>query len=328
MNVSITLYVALGLSFVLSLVTGWWIIPGLRRLKFGQVVREEGPQSHLAKKGTPTMGGIIFALPAAATTLLLVPRDRGLAVVLVALGSALGHGAVGFADDYIKVVLKRSLGLRAREKLFFQTFLSLGLAWLAVGVLGLGTWVRVPYIGITFDLGLLYYPFVLFLVFGFGNAVNLTDGVDGLLGGASVLVFGFYTLVCLRQGQESLAMACGTTAAACLGFLRYNAHPARVFMGDVGSLFLGGLLAAVAVLTKTELILPLAGVLFLAEALSVILQVISFRTTGRRIFRMSPLHHHFELSGWSETRVVRVFWLTCAVGIILAWWGLGPYLQP
>lgn len=324
MNVATRLYLALGLSFLLSLLTGWWAIPQLRRLKYGQVVRAEGPQTHLVKQGTPTMGGIIFALPAAVTTLLLAPRDGGALAALVAVASALGHGAVGFADDYIKVVQRRSLGLRAREKLFFQTFLALGLAWLAADVLRLGTWVQVPFTGWKLELGVLYYPFVLLLVFATGNAVNLTDGVDGLLGGASVIVFGFYTLVSLfYRAQPGLAVACAATMAACAGFLRYNAHPARVFMGDVGSLFLGGLLAAVAVLTKTELILPIAGILFVAEAVSVILQVISFKTTGRRIFRMSPLHHHFELSGWSETAVVRVFWLTCAVGVVLAWWGLG-----
>lgn len=325
MNEPTRLYIATGLSFVLSLLTGWWAIPQLRRLKYGQVVREEGPQSHLSKQGTPTMGGIIFALPAAVATLLLAPRD---AAALVAVGSALGHGAVGFADDYIKVVLKRSLGLRAREKLFFQALLALALAWLAVGVLDLGTAVKVPYTGWTLDLGILYYPFVLVLVFATGNTVNLTDGVDGLLSGASVIVFGFYTLVCLVLGQTGLAIACAAAMSACAGFLRYNAHPARVFMGDVGSLFLGGLLAAVAVLTKTELLLPIAGVLFVLEGLSVILQVISFRTIGKRIFRMSPLHHHFELSGWSETMVVRVFWAIAAAGVILAWWGLGPLMQP
>lgn len=319
MNEGTRLYIAMGLGFLISLLVGWWIIPQLRRLKYGQMVREEGPQTHRAKQGTPTMGGIIFALPAAVVTLLLAPRDAG---ALVAIGSALGHGAVGFADDYIKVVLRRSLGLRAREKLFFQTFLALALAWLATAVLGLGTWVRVPYAGWTVDLGIFYYPFLLLLVFATGNSVNLTDGVDGLLAGASVIVFAFYALVSLVQGQYGLAVACVATVAACGGFLRYNTHPARVFMGDVGSLFLGGLLAAVAVLTKTELFLPLAGLLFVLEGLSVILQVISFRTTGQRIFRMSPLHHHFELSGWSETTVVRVFWLVAATGCILAWWGL------
>ncbi|MFO7171666.1 MAG: phospho-N-acetylmuramoyl-pentapeptide-transferase [Bacillota bacterium] len=326
MTPAMRLILAALISFLLALVTGWWVIPLLRRLKAGQTIRSDGPRHHLTKAGTPTMGGIIFALPAAVAALALTPREGGgrdLVPMLVALGTALGHGAVGFADDYIKVVFRRPLGLRAREKLFFQTFLALALAWAAVRLLGLGTWVWVPFVNRTFDLGVLYYPFVLFLVLATGNAVNLTDGVDGLLGGAAVIVFTFYTYLAAVQGQLGLAVLSAGVAAGCLGFLRYNAHPARVFMGDTGSLFLGGVLAALAVLTKTEFLLPLSGLLFVLETLSVILQVLAFRLTGRRIFRMSPLHHHFELGGWSENEVVYRFWLVALAGVLLALWGLG-----
>lgn len=327
MTPSMRLIVAAGSAFLLALVLGWWMIPVLRRLKAGQSIREDGPRHHMAKAGTPTMGGIIFAIPAAMAALALAPREPGdqeMGLMLVALGTALGHGAVGFVDDYIKVVLRRSLGLRAREKLFFQTFLALVLAWAAAHFFGLGTAVWVPFLNQSWELGAFYYPFVLVLVFASGNAVNLTDGVDGLLGGAAVIVFSFYTYVAVLRGQLGLAVLAAAIATASLAFLYFNAHPARVFMGDTGSLFLGGALAALAVLTKTELLLPLAGLLFVLETLSVILQVAAFRLTGRRIFRMSPLHHHFELGGWSESQVVYRFWLVALAGVLLAWWGLGP----
>lgn len=315
-------------AWALSLALGWYLIPMLRRLKVGQSIRAEGPQTHLAKTGTPTMGGLIFALPAVLVVLLLAPRQSpGWIAVLAAAAVALGHGAIGFADDYIKVVLRRSLGLRARTKLFYELLLGLGLAFVADRVLGLGTSVQVPWLGTWIQLGWVYYPLVVLVVFSAANAVNLTDGVDGLVGGATVIVFGFYTFVCLRLGQLELAVLSVAVLAAAAGFLRYNAYPARVFMGDTGSLFLGGALAAVAVLTRTELVLPVAGLLFTLETTSVILQVLSFRLTGRRIFRMSPLHHHFELLGWRETMVVRRFWLICLVGVALAWWGLGPAFQ-
>lgn len=208
--------------------------------------------------------------------------------MLAVLAMALGHGAIGLADDYIKVVLRRPLGLRAREKLLFQTLLAMGLAWAALEALGLGSRVQVPYTGLSLELGPLYNLLVLLVVLGTSNGVNLTDGADGLLGGSAVLVFGFYAVVAFLQGQAGLAVFAAAVAAGNLGFLRFNAHPAKIFMGDVGSLYLGGGLAALSVLTKTELLLPIAGALYVAETLSVILQVASFRLTGRRILRMSP----------------------------------------
>lgn len=327
MTLSARLLVALVGTYLLALLTGQILIPLLRRLKAGQVVRTEGPRTHLAKAGTPVMGGLIFAIPAVLFTLALAPREPSLLVpVLVALAVALGHGLIGLADDYLKVVLHRPLGLKAREKLLGQVLLALGLAWAAADLLGLGTDVRVPFTGAALPLGSWYYVLIVLVVLGTGNAVNLTDGADGLLAGSAVAVFGFYSVVALLRGQGGLAILSAAIGAGSLAFLYYNRHPAQVFMGDVGSLFLGGALAALAVLTRTELLLPVAGVLYVVETLSVILQVASFRLTGKRILRMSPLHHHFELAGWPEPAVVRRLWLASVVGVALAWLGLGAML--
>lgn len=314
---------------LLTLALGALLLPMLRRLKVGQTVRAEGPSSHLGKAGTPTMGGVSFLLAAAAVTLWLAPRQGPAALaVFTALGVALGNGLVGFIDDYLKVVLRRPLGLRAREKLLSQVALAGFLVYVAQAHLGLGTALAVPFWPGDIELGLFYYPFVvLVVVLGTTNAVNLTDGLDGLLAGAAAVVFGFYGVALSWLGHPGLAVFCFALAGGTLAFLRFNGHPARVFMGDVGSLGLGGALAAVAVLSRTELLLPLAGGLFVLEALSVIIQVFWFRLTGRRIFRMSPIHHHFELLGWSETLVVRRFWLVAVAGALLSWYGLAG-LEP
>lgn len=314
---------ALLLSLGLALLMGPLVIPGLRRLKFGQEVRTDGPQSHLVKQGTPTMGGVIFMLPATVATLILAPRGvQNWAPVLTALAVAFGHGVIGFADDYIKVALKRSLGLKAREKLLGQILLAAGLSYVATQVLHLGTVVRVPYFGMPLDLGWLYHAFIIFMSLAISNAVNLTDGVDGLLGGTAVMAFAFYGVVAAIVQEPGLAVFAMAIVGGSAGFLRFNSHPARVFMGDTGSLFLGGGLAALATLTKTELLLPVIGLVFVAETVSVVLQVASFRLTGRRIFKMSPLHHHFELSGWSEGKVVRNFYLAGLLATVAAWYGL------
>lgn len=319
------LTLALVLSFFASLALGRLILPLLRRLKAGQTIREEMHASHQAKAGTPTMGGLIFVIPAALVTLLLAPREGGGAArVLIALVLTLGHGLVGFLDDYIKVVLKRPLGLRAREKLLSQVLLAAVLAYGAVEVLGLGTHVVLPYLNLTIELGRpLYYALVLIIVWGTANAVNFTDGLDGLLAGCSIIVFAFYAIfVSAVKGYLDMAVLGVALVGGSFGFLRYNAHPARVFMGDVGSFALGGALAALAVLTKTEFLLVIVGGLFVVETLSVILQVLSFQLTGHRIFKMAPLHHHFELLGWSESQVLRLFWTTCLVFAVLGWFAL------
>lgn len=313
-------------SALTALALGPLVLPILRRLKAGQTIREEMHASHQAKAGTPTMGGLIFVIPAAMAVLLFAPRtdDGSLTRTLIALALMLGHGLVGFADDYIKVVLKRSLGLRAREKLLSQVVLAGILGYGAVEVLGLGTHVIIPYVNLSIELGKpLYYLLVLIIVWGTANAVNFTDGLDGLLAGCSIIVFTFYAIfVSAAKGYLDLAVLGVALVGGCFGFLRYNAHPAKVFMGDVGSFALGGALAALAVLTKTEFLLVIVGGLFVAETLSVIIQVLSFKLTGKRIFKMAPLHHHFELIGWSEGKVLRVFFVTCLVLAVLGWFAL------
>jgi len=311
-----------------ALALGSVILPMLRRLKAGQTIREEMHAAHQKKAGTPTMGGLIFVIPAAMAMLLLAPREAGgEARTAIALVLMLGHGLVGFLDDYIKVVLRRPLGLRAREKLLAQVFLAAVLGYGAVEVLHLGTAVMIPYINYSLELGRpLYYLLVLIIVWGTANTVNFTDGLDGLLAGTSIVVFAFYAIfVAAVKGQVDLAVLGVALVGGSFGFLRYNAHPARVFMGDVGSFALGGALAAMAVLTRTELLLVIVGGLFVVEGLSVILQVASFRLTGRRIFRMAPLHHHFELLGWGEDRILKVFWAVSVVLAVLGWYALPGY---
>lgn len=292
------------------LASGPLIIPFLRRLKFGQHIRTEGPKRHLQKAGTPTMGGIMFFLSLTLGTLLVRGINTEIAIMLLA---TLGFGFIGFLDDFIKVVMKRPLGLKAREKLLGQIILAGLLAYTAVVNLGRGTEVLIPGTGISFQLGWLYIPFAVFVMVGTNNAVNLTDGLDGLAAGVTLFPALAYVLIAEARGLVDLSVFSGALVGTCLGFLFYNIHPARVFMGDTGSLALGGAVSALAVITKTELLLPLLGGIYVLETLSVIIQVLSFRLTGKRVFRMSPLHHHFELSGWSEQRVVLVFWTGAAL---------------
>lgn len=302
-------------AFLIALALGPVFIPVLRRLKFGQSIREDGPQRHLAKAGTPTMGGILII------GALIVPAlvfAGGSPEVWLALFVTVGHGLIGFADDFIKVVLKRNLGLRAREKLLGQIIMAVALAYIATTYFGRGTDLWIPVLGINLDFGPLYYVLIFFVLVGTTNAVNLTDGLDGLAAGTTIIAAAAYAVIALAFGKQPLAIFCLALAGATLGFLRYNAHPAKVFMGDTGSLALGGALAAVAVLTKTELLLVVVGGVFVLEALSVIIQVASFKATGKRVFRMSPIHHHFELGGWTETKVVTVFWLAGAVFAVVA----------
>lgn len=308
---------AAAMAAAVVLIFGPFLISVLVKLHCGQSIRGEGPASHQKKSGTPTMGGLMLLLAITLGTLAAVGPEPS---VLLALFVTLGHGAIGFLDDYIKVVKKRNLGLRAREKLAGQIFMAALVAFLGNRFLGLTTALWVPFAATPVDLGVFYYILVFFVFVGTTNAVNLTDGLDGLATGTVAVAMGTYALVCLSLGKAALAAFCAATAAAAVAFLRFNAHPARIFMGDTGSLALGGALAAVAVLTKTELLLILIGGVFVAEALSVIIQVVSFQTTGRRVFRMSPLHHHFEMGGWPETKVVYVFWLAGAMCSLLALW--------
>ena len=300
----------------LVLCTGPLLIPELHKLKFGQSIREEGPKSHQAKSGTPTMGGIMIILAIVIATVAAAPLTPA---VLLALFITLGHFVLGFLDDYIKVVKKRNLGLKAKQKMLGQILIAIVTMIVGTRVLGIDTTIWIPIADINLDIGVGYYFLVLFVLVGTSNAVNLTDGLDGLASGTVAIASGAYALVCYMTGHFDLAIFCVAMMMACLAFLRFNAHPAKVFMGDTGSLALGGAIAAVGILTHTEILLAVIGFVFVCEALLVIIQVISFKTTGKRVFRMSPIHHHFELGGWKETKVVFVFWM---VGLVASVVGL------
>lgn len=310
----ILLAAVIAAGLVLSI--GPLLIPELHKLKFGQSIREEGPKSHQAKSGTPTMGGIMIILSIVLATVAAAPLTPA---ILLALFITLGHFVLGFLDDYIKVVKKRNLGLKAKQKMLGQIFIAIVTMIVGTRVLGIDTTIWIPIADINLDIGIGYYFLVLFVLVGTSNAVNLTDGLDGLASGTVAIASGAYALVCYLTGHFDLALFCVAMMMACLAFLRFNAHPAKVFMGDTGSLALGGAIAAVGILTHTEILLAVIGFVFVCEALSVIIQVISFKTTGKRVFRMSPIHHHFELGGWKETKVVFVFWM---VGLIASIVGL------
>ncbi|MGF7058807.1 phospho-N-acetylmuramoyl-pentapeptide-transferase [Brassicibacter mesophilus] len=305
------------ISFAITLLLGPILIPVLRRLKVGQSIREEGPKTHYKKSGTPTMGGIIMIIALIITSVTSGVLNKDMIILIL---STVGFGLIGFIDDFIKVVLRRSLGLRAYQKLIGQIVLAVILAVYQSHNSMLGTKVIVPFLDNTYlDLGMLYVPFIAFVVVGTVNSVNLTDGLDGLASGVTLIVLSFFSLVALNIGMSSIAVFSAALAGACLGFLRHNAYPAKVFMGDTGSLALGGAVSAVAVLLNLPLIIPIVGGIYFAETLSVIIQVTSFKLTGKRVFLMAPLHHHYEQKGWKETKVVVVFWVVtvilCLIGI-------------
>ena len=302
-------------SFILTVILAPIGIPMLRRLKFGQSIREEGPQSHMKKAGTPTMGGIIFLLSIIVTTVtcgLLLDVFTTHTVVLLLV--FIGFGIIGFLDDGIKVILKRNLGLTSLQKLIGQIVIAIA-AFLLLRLGTFDTAITIPFTDWQFDLGMFYVAFLIFWLVGFSNAVNLTDGLDGLVAGTASIAFAAFGVLALFNEQADIALFAFAVTGALLGFLIFNANPAKVFMGDTGSLALGGALAMISVLIKQELLLLLIGLVFVIETLSVILQVGSFKLRKKRIFKMSPIHHHFELSGWSEWKVVLVFWST---GLIMA----------
>ncbi|MCT8976074.1 phospho-N-acetylmuramoyl-pentapeptide-transferase [Clostridium sp. CX1] len=299
-------------AFFISILAGPIIIPILHKLKFGQSIREEGPKSHQKKAGTPTMGGIIFIVSSFITMALLIrkPGDEA----MVALYAFIAFGIIGALDDGLKIIRKKNLGLRAYQKMILLLVVSGSFAYYAAYNPNIGTSIILPFGHKTWNLGSFYIPFIIIYFAATTNAVNLTDGLDGLATSVTLLVMTFFALVSLATGHYTLSIFCGVVAGALLGFLRYNAFPARIFMGDTGSLALGGAVAAVAMILKLPLLVIIVGGIYVAETLSVILQVISFKTTGKRIFKMSPLHHHFELSGWHETKVVSIF---CIVTVVL-----------
>jgi phospho-N-acetylmuramoyl-pentapeptide-transferase len=310
------------MGFLITVLLSPVFIPFLRRLKFGQSIRDEGPQSHQKKTGTPTMGGIIILLSIVVSTLVMTGKFSEPTVkTYLLLFVTLGFGLLGFLDDFIKVVMKRNLGLTSRQKLLGQIIISV-IFYLIYKQNQFSTEVIIPYFDYAIDLGWFFVFFIIFWLVGFSNAVNLTDGLDGLVSGTAAIAFGAFAILAWNQSQFEIAIFSVAVVGAVLGFLVFNAHPAKVFMGDTGSLALGGAIATIAIMTKLEILLVLIGGVFVIETLSVILQVISFKTTGRRIFRMSPLHHHYELVGWSEWRVVVTFW---TVGLLFAI--LGIYIE-
>ncbi len=316
MNILLMPPLAAILAAAVVLVCGPFFIPQLHKLKFGQSIRAEGPQSHQKKTGTPTMGGIIIVLGIVAATVFCTHMDMD---IILALFIMLGYFVIGFIDDYIKVVLKRNLGLRAWQKLLGQIIIAVAVTYIGIYNDILSTKLWLPFLDVEINLHLFYYVLVLLVLVGTTNAVNLTDGLDGLASGTVAIAAFFYGLICLYFNKFDLAIFCFSCMGALLGFLRFNINPAKIFMGDTGSLALGGILAAVAILTHTELLLIIIGGIFVIEALSVIIQVLSYRYRhGKRVFLMSPIHHHFELKGWPETTVVRRFWIAEGIFGILA----------
>ena len=282
----------------------------LRRREFGQHIREEGPQEHHAKAGTPTMGGIIMFTAITAPILLLTDFDtRSLAV----LGVALLCAGLGFADDFTKIARRRSLGLSGKTKLGVTILIAVGLWWVATREAGLQEVIKLRVIDAQIDVGL-FYPVLIYLVLaGTTSAVNLTDGLDGLAAGSAAIVLMAYVGICFTTRQFDLALVAACLVGACVGFLWFNSFPASIFMGDTGSLGLGGAIAAMAVMTQTEVLLIILGGIFVVEALSVLIQVFSFQTFRKRVFLMAPIHHHFELKAWSETKIILRFWIVAAV---------------
>jgi phospho-N-acetylmuramoyl-pentapeptide-transferase len=316
-------------AMMISLMLGPVFIRWLQKMQMGQVVRDDGPQSHLKKKGTPTMGGILILVSLFGSVLLWA--DLSNKEVWIVSFVTLGYGLIGWLDDYKKVVKKNSKGLSAKQKLLAQ-FIVAGLAaWLFLRYTGVNSDLRFPFFkDLVLDLGWLYVPFALCVIVGASNAVNLTDGLDGLAIGPVITTAGTFLILAYVAGHSriasyleipyipgvgELAIFASAMAAAGLGFLWFNAHPAQVFMGDVGSLALGGGIGALAVVTKNEILLLIVGGVFVMEALSVMIQVASFKTRGKRVFKMAPIHHHFELKGWPEPKVIVRFWI---ISILLA----------
>jgi len=337
-------------ALLISLLLGPWLIRKLRELQIGQFIREEGPKSHQSKKGTPTMGGVLIVISTVVPSLLWA--DLHNAYVLLSIGAMLAFGAIGFADDYIKTVKKRNLGLTAKSKFTLQVLTSIlaGIALIALTTRGVySTQLIVPFFkkfrpDLVIDSilnkpllwPLAFVPFLIFVtlvIVGSSNAVNLTDGLDGLAIGCTVIASGAFTILTYLTSNArfatyldiqyiphagELTVFCGALVGAALGFLWYNAHPADIFMGDVGSLSLGGTIGVLAVILKQEVLLFFVGGVFVLEALSVILQVGSYKLTGKRIFRMAPIHHHFELIGWSESKVIARFWILALIFALFA----------
>jgi phospho-N-acetylmuramoyl-pentapeptide-transferase len=297
-------------AMVLAILGGPRFIRWLRRRGIGQTIRDEGPEHHTSKQGTPTMGGLLILLAAAVPFVILGKKTvPSMMVFFLTFGS----GAIGLMDDLAKVRQKRSLGLSARAKVGLQVLLVVVFGWFAVRFAGAQTTVMIPLVKEGIDLGPLYFVLMFLVVSGFSNAVNLTDGLDGLAAGTVATCLLVYTGITFLRHEPDLSILAVSLMGACVGFLWYNSFPAEVFMGDTGSLALGAALAGLAIVTGTELLLVIIGGIFVLEALSVVIQVVSYRLFGRRVFLMTPIHHHFELKNWSETKIIMRFWIVTAI---------------
>ena len=304
-DIILPILIAFGISVILSPI----IIPFLKKLKFGQFVRDDGPESHLKKSGTPTMGGLIILFSIVITSLFYIKDYPQIIPVLFA---TLGFGLVGFLDDYIKVVMKRSMGLRAWQKMLGQIVVTGVFAYYIHAHTNLGTDIMIPFMDKTIDLGWIYYPLMFIVILGTVNGANFTDGLDGLASSVTVLIATFFTIVAIGLNSGVAPITCATVGSL-LGFLVYNVYPARVFMGDTGSLALGGFVASTAYVLKMPIIILVVAFIYFAEVVSVIIQVLYYKKTKKRFFKMAPIHHHFELSGWPETKVVSIFSIVTAI---------------
>ncbi|AIY81100.1 phospho-N-acetylmuramoyl-pentapeptide-transferase [Clostridium botulinum] len=311
-----TVLSALLMGFAFSMVLGPIFIPMLHKLKFGQNIRSDGPKSHLKKSGTPTMGGLIFFISVSVTMLIIgyKPTDEG----MIILYSLIAFGIIGFLDDILKIIHKDNLGLRAYQKMILLLLFSIALAY--YGYTNIGTDIIIPFMNSKLNLGIFYIPLVVVYYAATTNAVNLTDGIDGLASSVTVIVLTFFAIVGFKTGHYQVGVFSIALAGALLGFLKFNAFPAKIFMGDTGSLALGGAIATIALILKMPLFIIIVGGIYVIETLSVIIQVTSFKTTGKRVFKMAPIHHHFEQCGWSEVKLVTVFsiitLILCIIGFI------------
>ena len=307
-------------AFAVSMLVTARMIPLLRHKQFGQFIREEGPQAHLSKAGTPTMGGIAFIIGiTVAIVVSMFMKGSDTTGKIAILLSMFAFGAIGFLDDYNKVAKKQNEGLTPKQKLALQVIFGIALAIFMM--VKEGTTMLIPFFGKTVDFGILYIPFIVFIEVAMANAVNLTDGLDGLAASTSSIVACTFAIVgmTVHGGNEPMAVAGQAVFGALIGFLLYNHYPAKIFMGDTGSMALGGVLSAMAIVGHMEWLLPIAGLIYVIEALSVIIQVTYFKKTGgKRVFRMAPIHHHFELGGWHETKVVRVFCIFTLICCVIA----------
>lgn len=315
-DVVIPVLISFGISVILSPI----FIPFLKKLKFGQFVRDEGPESHLKKSGTPTMGGLIILFSIVITSLFFMKDNQDIVPILFA---TLGFGLIGFLDDYIKVVMKRSLGLKPWQKMLGQILITGIFGYYLLHVADLGTAILIPFSNEQYlDISKLYLPLLFITMIGTVNGVNFTDGLDGLASSVTVLVATFFSVIAIQYVSGISFITCAVVGSL-LGFLVYNVYPARVFMGDTGSLALGGFVASTAFMLRMPLFILIVGLIYLIEVLSVVLQVSYFKLTGgKRIFKMAPIHHHFELCGWSETRVVAVFSIITALLCLVAFLAL------